>query len=272
MRLLITAIACLFAFSFTSYAQDILITNKGEEILVKAIEVSHDDIKYKKYSNLEGPIYTVLKSELFMIKYQNGEKDVFEDIENQIQNMDYSKDLDIEEIYYDGNTISSTVQTKYYGAAIATVGLIVSSSSNEPILGSILTASGSVIFFISEIIQDFKTAALGNAVSKLYDIENKRLNHIKNNSQVFEEENRGDIAKENDGSQPASLNRLGPLGLKKNQKLIYTVKEGVEYQGYVIYFSQTNHYYWIQYTNAKGKVKRKAIYQASFDKIKPILE
>jgi hypothetical protein len=190
MRLFITALAFLFSVSFTSYAQDILITNKGEEILVKVIEVSHDNIKYKKYSNLEGPIYIVLKSELFMIKYQNGEKDVFEGIENQSHNIDYSTDLYIEEIYYDGNTISRTVGTKYFGAAIATVGLIVSyNEPNESIVGQILTASGSIIFFISDLIQDIKTAALGNAVSKLYDIENKRLNHIKKNSPVFKKSN-----------------------------------------------------------------------------------
>jgi hypothetical protein len=78
-RLLFTALACLLSFSV--FGQDVLITNEGEEILVRVIEVSHDDIKYKKYSNLEGPIYAMFKSDIFMIKYENGELDVFKDTE-----------------------------------------------------------------------------------------------------------------------------------------------------------------------------------------------
>ena len=75
MRYFIASLACLMCVSVVG--QDVLITNEGEEVLVKVFEVSHDDIKYKKYSNLEGPIYTMFKSDVFMIKYENGERDVF---------------------------------------------------------------------------------------------------------------------------------------------------------------------------------------------------
>ena len=34
-------------------------------------------IKYKKWENLEGPVYNIDKKEVFMIKYSNGSKDVF---------------------------------------------------------------------------------------------------------------------------------------------------------------------------------------------------
>ena len=36
-------------------------------------------IKYKKFDNPDGPVYTLKKSEVFMIKYPNGNKDVFND-------------------------------------------------------------------------------------------------------------------------------------------------------------------------------------------------
>ena len=34
-------------------------------------------IKYKKYTNLEGPTYSIDKTDIFLIRYANGEKDIF---------------------------------------------------------------------------------------------------------------------------------------------------------------------------------------------------
>jgi len=66
-----------------SYTQDVIIFKNGDEIKVKVIEVLPDFIKYNKWDNLEGPIYTSYKSEVFMIKYQNGTKDIFNDYQEQ---------------------------------------------------------------------------------------------------------------------------------------------------------------------------------------------
>jgi hypothetical protein len=49
----------------------------GDEIKAIVQEVGIDDVKYKKYENPSGPTYTLLKSDIFMIKYENGEKDIF---------------------------------------------------------------------------------------------------------------------------------------------------------------------------------------------------
>ena len=35
------------------------------------------DIKYKKFENPDGPSYSILKSDVLLIKYENGNKDVF---------------------------------------------------------------------------------------------------------------------------------------------------------------------------------------------------
>lgn len=68
----------LFALLFTSLrAQDIIIKNNGDEIKSKVIEINDNEIKYKTFENLDGPLYTMKKSEVFMIRYQNGGKDVF---------------------------------------------------------------------------------------------------------------------------------------------------------------------------------------------------
>ena len=61
----------------SSYAQDILIMKTGDEITVKVLEVNTEIVKYKKWDNLEGPAYSTNKNEIFMIKYKNGTKDVF---------------------------------------------------------------------------------------------------------------------------------------------------------------------------------------------------
>ena len=60
-----------------SYGQDIITLRTGDEIKSKVLEVNPDLIKYKNWTNLEGPIYSVVKGDIFMIKYANGTKDVF---------------------------------------------------------------------------------------------------------------------------------------------------------------------------------------------------
>jgi len=69
----------------TTKAQDTIILKNGDEIAAKVMEVNLSDIKYKKSDNPDGPSYTIQKSEVFMIKYKNGSKDVINDasIENK---------------------------------------------------------------------------------------------------------------------------------------------------------------------------------------------
>ena len=58
-------------------AQDTLSTRYGESILVKVIEVGTSEVKYKKIDNLNGPVFSILKSDLLVIKYENGTKEDF---------------------------------------------------------------------------------------------------------------------------------------------------------------------------------------------------
>ena len=69
----------LFFFDATSIlAQDIIVKKNGDEIKAKIIEVGTTEIKYKKFENLQtSPIYSIYKSDVFMIKYADGSKDVF---------------------------------------------------------------------------------------------------------------------------------------------------------------------------------------------------
>lgn len=59
-----------------SFAQDIIMQKDGSEIEAKVIKINDAEITYKKWSNPDGPEYTVSKSKIFLIKYANGEKDI----------------------------------------------------------------------------------------------------------------------------------------------------------------------------------------------------
>lgn len=61
---------------------DDLIFKDGSEIKVKVIEITSTEIKYKKCDFPDGPNYVVKKSEIFMVKYANGTREVFK-TENQ---------------------------------------------------------------------------------------------------------------------------------------------------------------------------------------------
>lgn len=73
------------AFLFTALAavvsaQDIIIKKNGEEITAKVMEIGTSEIKYKKPGNAEGPLYAIPRSDVFMIKYADGSKDVINDM------------------------------------------------------------------------------------------------------------------------------------------------------------------------------------------------
>ena len=76
MRTFTAFLMCISVFS-NLCAQDLIIKTSGDEISSKVIEVGKDIVKFKKYENLEGSIYTILKQDIFMIKYENGSKDIF---------------------------------------------------------------------------------------------------------------------------------------------------------------------------------------------------
>lgn len=69
---------CLMFLSATcAFAQDVIVKKDGSTILSKVIEIGTSEVKYKKFSNQSGPTYSILKSEIQTINYQNGEKEDF---------------------------------------------------------------------------------------------------------------------------------------------------------------------------------------------------
>lgn len=83
MKQLKIIITLIFFKLTTLNAQDIIILNNTDEIRSKVIEILDGQVKYKKWTNLNGPSYSIDKSEIFMIKYANGEKETFKNIEKK---------------------------------------------------------------------------------------------------------------------------------------------------------------------------------------------
>ncbi|GGF00380.1 hypothetical protein [Hymenobacter cavernae] len=77
LRLFFTLLT-LSLLSLSARAQDVLTKVSGEELAVKVLEIRPTEITYKRTDNPDGPLITIRRSEVFMIRYANGTKDVFQ--------------------------------------------------------------------------------------------------------------------------------------------------------------------------------------------------
>jgi hypothetical protein len=76
MRLLFLLLLFL---SHYSYSQDTIVKNNNEKIVAKIFEINATEIKFKKFNFQDGPTYIELKSNIKMIVYSNGMKEIFEE-------------------------------------------------------------------------------------------------------------------------------------------------------------------------------------------------
>lgn len=72
-------VSLFFIVPFLAQAQDLIVKKDGSVIQAKVSEIGISEIKYKKWSNQDGPSYVISKNEILAINYQNGEKETFED-------------------------------------------------------------------------------------------------------------------------------------------------------------------------------------------------
>ena len=71
-------VVILIILSFlSSTGQDIIYKTNGDSVTAKVLKIESSEITYKKHSNLGGPDYVVLRSEVSVIVYENGSKDRF---------------------------------------------------------------------------------------------------------------------------------------------------------------------------------------------------
>ena len=75
MKKILFIFVCTLIIGTTS-AQDIILKKNADEIPAKILKVGNTEIEYKKWNNLDGPTYTIATNDIFIIKYQNGSKDI----------------------------------------------------------------------------------------------------------------------------------------------------------------------------------------------------
>lgn len=69
------AFILFLSISGTAFSQDTLYMHNGNTIAAKVVEVGTDEVKYKRFDNLEGPVFIVKNTEINTIKYKNGVTD-----------------------------------------------------------------------------------------------------------------------------------------------------------------------------------------------------
>ena len=69
----------LLCIAGTITAQDVIVKNDQSTVMSKVLEITSTEIKYKKWNNQDGPTYSISRSEVLSINYENGEVEKFSD-------------------------------------------------------------------------------------------------------------------------------------------------------------------------------------------------
>ena len=77
MRKWFLILLAAIGFGFSANAQDIILKQDGSEIKAKVLEITDQQIKYKDFDYIDGPTRSIHIFEVFMITYENGQKEVF---------------------------------------------------------------------------------------------------------------------------------------------------------------------------------------------------
>lgn len=76
LRYVIAIVICL-ASSATMFAQDVIILRNGVEVQAIVEEIGIENVRYRRADNLSGPIRVVSRSEILMIEFENGTREIF---------------------------------------------------------------------------------------------------------------------------------------------------------------------------------------------------
>ncbi len=122
MKIFIIVLFC-FSFIISTHAQDKIMFIDGTEILSKVIEINTTEIKYKNFADISGPTIITLKKNIFIIKYENGTKEVFTEnlIKDSPKNIQVETELNTNYCVKKGNKIIDAfygVTFNNYGASI----------------------------------------------------------------------------------------------------------------------------------------------------------
>lgn len=77
MKRLFAFVVLVFAVAASASAQDIIVKKNGEDILARVLEVTPELVKYRHYHEPHGVVYSARKTEILMVRYENGRNEVF---------------------------------------------------------------------------------------------------------------------------------------------------------------------------------------------------
>lgn len=80
MKRYITIIVGLMTW-LMGYGQDIIMMSNGQKIEARVDMIRDGKVEYKKFSNPNGPTYVESKENIKLIKYMNGDVDIFGEVE-----------------------------------------------------------------------------------------------------------------------------------------------------------------------------------------------
>ncbi|WP_288425797.1 hypothetical protein [uncultured Spirosoma sp.] len=76
MKLILSALV-ISLVAVTARAQDVIMKADQTEISAKVIEITENEVKYKPFTRQDGPIYSLKKSDIFVIIYKDGTREKF---------------------------------------------------------------------------------------------------------------------------------------------------------------------------------------------------
>ena len=86
MKRLILLLAAVCCTALTASAQDVIYKTDARKIEARILEISTTEVRYKRFSNPDGPTYVLPVADISHIVYQNGDRDDFNPAAPDTQN------------------------------------------------------------------------------------------------------------------------------------------------------------------------------------------
>jgi hypothetical protein len=231
MRVSSIALIIFFTFGmcFNSSSQDYIFKKNGDEIKVKVVEILKSEVKYRKFDNLNGPIYSIDIADVFIIKYENGTRETFGQ-SNVSSNGSKDAAISVNEkiIIPSGTTVKVEIQTEVSSKS-AKEGDVLSFSTTEALFaeGKLVAPVGSPVS--GRITDAEKRKALGKPGTLSISIDYLTL---PNGSKVKLNADPTVTGKNKLGASIAASVVLSPLFLLKKGKDA-KIEKGTVYTVYV---------------------------------------
>ena len=182
-----------------SFAQDVIVTKDSKRIDAKVTEVNIDNVKYKSFDNQDGQVYTLLKSDIASIVYQNGQVDIFisenqkskmpdqtESVSNKAMQVNETPITLSETILTDMKTYNPLMYSQYQsGKKLKTTGLILSCVGGAmAIVGFEMRSTGYDRYF-ERLLMVIGGGHIGAGVSSMIVGSSRKNRAIRNFSKYY---------------------------------------------------------------------------------------